>query len=330
MTHDVSLRCPRCGCPELAQAPGSLTCSSCHAEYGRTDDVIDFTGGTCSADKEKCAANWAVQFGKEFRVTTDDLLEDHGFWGKNAFFSYCGLAPEDVQGKTVLIACGGTGREAWHCLNAGAAMVYVLDLGEHLFALTQLLEGFQGRFVLVRADATVLPFSDGSFDLCLCDHALQHIPDHKTAFSELKRCCKPYGLVSVCVYSHENNFLMTRIVEPSKVVLHLLPLRAIRLLSFFPAILLYLVHCAQRFMVAVFSSVNPERILFYRLFDCWFRHGFPKFWEACFDLMHAPVSYHFRKGEMVRLASDNRLDIVALELKNQSMWTMVCRFPKGT
>ena len=46
---------------------------------------------------------------------------------------------------------------------------------------------------MVKADLCKLPFEDNSFDVILCNHVLEHIPDHKTAMKELYRVMKPGG-----------------------------------------------------------------------------------------------------------------------------------------
>lgn len=45
----------------------------------------------------------------------------------------------------------------------------------------------------IKADICSLPFSDASFDVILCNHVLEHIPDHQLALSELYRVLKPGG-----------------------------------------------------------------------------------------------------------------------------------------
>jgi len=45
----------------------------------------------------------------------------------------------------------------------------------------------------VKADICNLPFSDASFDVILCNHVLEHIPDDDKAMSELYRILKPGG-----------------------------------------------------------------------------------------------------------------------------------------
>ncbi|NNJ88683.1 MAG: class I SAM-dependent methyltransferase [Eudoraea sp.] len=45
----------------------------------------------------------------------------------------------------------------------------------------------------VKADICDLPFEDNSYDVILCNHVLEHIPDDKKAMSELLRVMKPGG-----------------------------------------------------------------------------------------------------------------------------------------
>ena len=45
----------------------------------------------------------------------------------------------------------------------------------------------------VKADICALPFQDNSFDLILCNHVLEHIPDDATAMKELYRVLKKGG-----------------------------------------------------------------------------------------------------------------------------------------
>ncbi len=45
----------------------------------------------------------------------------------------------------------------------------------------------------VKADICALPFKDNSFDIILCNHVLEHIPDDRKAIGELYRVLKPSG-----------------------------------------------------------------------------------------------------------------------------------------
>jgi SAM-dependent methyltransferase len=46
----------------------------------------------------------------------------------------------------------------------------------------------------VKADICNLPFEDNSFDIILCNHVLEHIPDDTKAMQELHRIMKPKGI----------------------------------------------------------------------------------------------------------------------------------------
>jgi len=51
----------------------------------------------------------------------------------------------------------------------------------------------------VQADITALPFPAASFDLVVCVHVLEHVPDDGTAMRELRRVTAPDGAVVVMV-----------------------------------------------------------------------------------------------------------------------------------
>lgn len=48
-------------------------------------------------------------------------------------------------------------------------------------------------------DITAMPFADGSFDLILCSHVLEHVPDDHTAMKELHRVLAPGGMAILMV-----------------------------------------------------------------------------------------------------------------------------------
>lgn len=49
------------------------------------------------------------------------------------------------------------------------------------------------RTAMVKMDLTQIQFPDGSFDVILCSHVLEHIPDDRKAMSELYRVLRPGG-----------------------------------------------------------------------------------------------------------------------------------------
>ena len=55
------------------------------------------------------------------------------------------------------------------------------------------------RNVELFADLTQLPFRDGSFDIVLCVHVLEHIPEDHKAIAEIARVLTPEGTVILAV-----------------------------------------------------------------------------------------------------------------------------------
>jgi SAM-dependent methyltransferase len=47
---------------------------------------------------------------------------------------------------------------------------------------------------MVRADLQALPFRDGTFDLVLCSHVLEHVPDDRQAMREIRRVLDRAGV----------------------------------------------------------------------------------------------------------------------------------------
>ena len=66
----------------------------------------------------------------------------------------------------------------------------------------------------IHADVTALPFADGSIDLVLCFHVLEHVPDDLSALSELRRVLTERGLLVVQVPEREGETLDGRTWTP--------------------------------------------------------------------------------------------------------------------
>jgi ubiquinone/menaquinone biosynthesis C-methylase UbiE len=82
---------------------------------------------------------------------------------------------------------------------AGQGTLGATDLNEPMIAhaRTKALRDVDWR----QADATALPFDDGSFDAVLCQSALMFFPDATQALREMGRVCRPGGVIGVQVYS---------------------------------------------------------------------------------------------------------------------------------
>jgi SAM-dependent methyltransferase len=50
-----------------------------------------------------------------------------------------------------------------------------------------------------RIDITEIPFPEASFDLVICSHVLEHVPNDRAAISEMRRVLRPGGLALIIV-----------------------------------------------------------------------------------------------------------------------------------
>lgn len=55
-------------------------------------------------------------------------------------------------------------------------------------------EGYYYRDFVKNMDITSIPYDNDNFDLIICNHVLEHIPDDKKAMKELYRVLKPGGI----------------------------------------------------------------------------------------------------------------------------------------
>jgi SAM-dependent methyltransferase len=51
--------------------------------------------------------------------------------------------------------------------------------------------------MFVQAEASQLPFSEGSFDMVTCLSVIEELPDYKTAITDMTRCIAPGGLLCI-------------------------------------------------------------------------------------------------------------------------------------
>ena len=110
-------------------------------------------------------------------------------------------------GERVLDLGCGAGRHAFEAYRRGARVVAAdLDVKElppvnAMFGAMR-LEGEAAPpagAAAVSADATNLPFPDGSFDAVIAAEILEHLPDDAAALSEIARVVRPGGSVAVTV-----------------------------------------------------------------------------------------------------------------------------------
>lgn len=263
--------------------------------------------------------NWSRQW--------RNYATEHTLWEEAATFrEHIPLAAETLgRGQTVLEIGCGQGRNLQHLAGDGR-LVVGLDLSEAAYAARQRYAD-RDDIIVVRADAHRLPLPDRHFDLLIADHALQHLEQPETCLREFRRVAKPGGRVGFNGYSEENNFVMTRIIEPLKRVwLRRLPVAVIDWLALLPAALLWLI------IRLVYRPLQRRWPGGYRLLPLsehltfWFRFDFTMLHWTCFDLLHAPTVAYFSAAAVDELARKVGLNLALKKLLRQTLWVCVGSF----
>jgi ubiquinone/menaquinone biosynthesis C-methylase UbiE len=133
-----------------------------------------------------------------------EYLEEHGAFLGDDRFIWCpeGVDEADAQllgsvrGKRVLeIGCGAAQCARW--LRTQGARVVAFDISFEQLEIGKALDRKTGTTVrTVAADATAIPFADGTFDIaCSAFGALPFVADAEAALREVARTLKPQGLL---------------------------------------------------------------------------------------------------------------------------------------
>ncbi|MDI9240685.1 methyltransferase domain-containing protein [Lysobacter sp. LF1] len=109
------------------------------------------------------------------------------------------------EGERVLDLACGTGivaRLAARRVGSGGR-VTGMDLNPAMLEVAQAQAAQEGlRIEWQQGDATTLPFADGAFDLVLCQHGLQFVPDRTALLKEAHRVLGPQGRIALAVWEN--------------------------------------------------------------------------------------------------------------------------------
>lgn len=85
--------------------------------------------------------------------------------------------------------------------------------------LTYISTDLDSPEAMIHMDITDIPFNDHTFDVILCSHVLEHVPNDRKAMSELYRILKPGGWAILLVpidFDRDTTFEDPSVVDPKE------------------------------------------------------------------------------------------------------------------
>ncbi|GAB3483084.1 class I SAM-dependent methyltransferase [Nocardiopsis coralliicola] len=156
------------------------------------------------AESARASRAWWDASADEYQAEHGGFLRDAGFvWGPEGLDEADARLlgpPEALRGARVLeIGCGAAQCARW-LLAQGARPVGV-DIAFRQLQHARRIDGSEGvRTPTAQADAQVLPFADGAFDIvCSAFGAFPFVPDASAAVAEAARVLRPGGRLAFAV-----------------------------------------------------------------------------------------------------------------------------------
>jgi hypothetical protein len=284
------------------------------------------TGVTNSNDVNQLnGTQFYQQIFEEFVQYTNEDFGKSDYQGKEMFQKFIPMDFNSFNDKEIFIGCGGGGREVFHILNHNPKKIIVVEINSIIHTYPKLFPSSGDKLISLRSDLCFHPVKKNIVDISICDHALQHVAQNKLGFKQLVDVTKKGGNIAICVYSYENNFIMTHIVENLKVILKKIPNSLFWKLSFFTALFNYFLINAFYIPLNKFFPSFSKFIPLSKHMLFWAKFSLKMIRVAHFDLLIAPISYHFKKDEMEDFVKENSLGKLKLINTHSTTWSLVCK-----
>jgi SAM-dependent methyltransferase len=186
------LACPACQQP-LKKSGSELSCIACIKSFPVLNEIPRFV------PKENYAESFGLQWNRFASTQIDSKVGTNR--SESRFSDETLWTKEILNGKLVLDAGCGSGRFSEIALKFGASLIAV-DYSSAVEAAQKNLSGADK--LIVQGDLASLPISNETFDYIYCIGVLQHTSDPARIVSELLRCLKIDGEITLTFYENSS------------------------------------------------------------------------------------------------------------------------------
>lgn len=219
------------------------------------------------------------------------------------------LKQADFEGKEILDAGCGMGRNSFWALHYGAKKVVAIDFDKRsVFRAKKNLSSFNNAEVLFRSIYEIN--FENAFDLVFCIGVLHHLERPHDALKKLIGSLKDGGTLLLWVYSYEGNEWIVKYVDPiRKLITSRLPVSLVHFLSYFCSVPLWI-------FVKIFRGPVPY-LKQLSSFDFWHIHS------IVFDQLIPTTAFYWSQKDVLGLLRDFPLmNIDIHQPPNKSGWTV--------
>ena len=219
------------------------------------------------------------------------------------------MIKDDWQGKNVLDAGCGMGRNSYWPMKWGATSVTAFDFDERsVERAKETLKEFPNAKALFKSIYDI--DWQNEFDIAFSIGVIHHLSDPKRAVCNMVSSLKPGGKLLVWVYGYEGNEWIVRYVDPIRInFTSKLPLPIVHFLSYFCSVPLYLFVKTLKGPSAYLKQLSA--------FDFWHIHS------IVFDQLIPDVANYWKKEEVAALVEGLSLEsIIVIPPPNNSGWIL--------
>ena len=256
--------------------------------------------------KNKDALGSPKRFGhnwKKFSNLTELYEEQFIEWIKP-------LSKDSFNGKKVLDAGCGIGRNSFYALNYGAKQVYAFDVEQSTVEIAKNnLSNFENSKVFTDSIYDLTNLNNESFDIVFCIGVIHHLSSPTEAVENLYQKVKKNGKLLIWIYGKEGNERLLTLLKPIRFFTTKLPYFLVAWIGKLLTLALYLI-----------LKILPTKS------EYWNRAKKMEFWhleQILIDQLIPKIAIYYSKVELKNLYKNLNYSDLEIKHTNQNSWSIL-------